>query len=209
MCAADGRTVFGQEASTEEILEEIKKDVVFYRQSGGGATFSGGEPLLQHEFLCSLLEACKGESIHTTVDTTGYTSPAILEQVAANTDLFLYDIKTLDDDLHRQYTGVSNQRILANLRLLAAWKKDIIIRVPIIPDINDNEISIRSIGIFIGQIGGVRELHLLPYHQGGMEKYQRLGMEYSMKWTPPPRQEKLEELLTIARHHVPVVSVGG
>ncbi len=209
LCVADGRVIFGREVTTEDVMEEIKKDVVFYRQSGGGASFSGGEPLLQHVFLCSLLETCKREGIHTTVDTTGYTSPAILERVAENTDLFLYDIKTLDDDLHRQYTGVSNQRILANLRLLAKWKKDIIIRVPVIPGINDNEISIRAIGVFVARIGGVRELHLLPYHESGVEKYHRLGMEYTMKAVSPPRPEKLELLMSIARDHVATVSSGG
>ncbi len=209
LCVADGRVIFGEEVTTEEVLGEIKKDVVFYRQSGGGASFSGGEPLLQHEFLSSLLEACKLEGIHTTVDTTGYTSPSILERVAASTDLFLYDIKTLDDDLHRQYTGVSNQRILANLRLLAGWKKDIIVRVPVIPGINDNEISIRAISIFVGHIGSVRELHLLPYHESGVEKYHRLGLEYAMKSVSPPRPEKLELLMSIARHYVPTVSAGG
>jgi pyruvate formate lyase activating enzyme len=209
VCVSEGREMIGKEMTTGEVLEEIKKDTVFYLQSGGGATFSGGEPFMQHEFLISSLRACQQEGIHTAVDTTGYTSPSILERVAQYTDFFLYDLKTMDDDRHQLFTGVSNQYILKNLCLLAGWKKQIVVRVPIIPGFNDDEKNILAIGNFISRLGTIREMQLIPYHESGIEKYRRLGMEYSMTYATPPDREKLNRLVEIARGCVPLVALGG
>jgi pyruvate formate lyase activating enzyme len=209
VCAAEVRTLFGKEVSTDEVMEEIRKDIVFYDQSGGGATFSGGEPLLQHEFLSTLLDACRTEEIHTTVDTTGFTSPAILERIGRATDLFLYDIKTIDDAKHIEYTGVSNGQILENARRLAGWHKNIIVRVPLIPQFNDGTESLHSIGKFTASLKTVKEMHVMPYHQSGIEKYKHLEKEYTMGSTTPPPPEKLDEAVKIFQLYIPLVTIGG
>lgn len=208
-CVAEARILIGRKMSTEEVLVEIRKDLVFFARSGGGATFSGGEPLLQDEFLCSLLAACRQERIHTAVDTSGHAPARALERVAVQTDLFLYDLKIMDDVLHQEFTGVSNARILENLRLLAGWKKAVIVRVPVIPGINDTEENMRAIGDFVDRLGSVREVHLLPYHHTGAEKYRRLGATCAMpnRQTPPP--ERLGALADVLRRTIPVVAIGG
>ncbi len=209
VCVSEARTLIGREMTIEDVLSEIRRDIVFYVNSDGGVTFSGGEPLMQHEFLCSLLQRCKEENIPTAVDTSGYAPSDVLERVAENTDLFLYDLKTMDDQIHRQFTGISNRRILENLWLLAEWKKMVIVRVPIIPGVNDNEESISAIGSFVHRLGAVSEVDLLAYHQTATEKYRRLGIPYSMKFMKPPPQDKLDLLAAILRRTIPVVAIGG
>jgi pyruvate formate lyase activating enzyme len=209
ICNADAREIAGQEMTTKEVMGEVEKDVIFYEHSGGGASFSGGEPLLQHEFLCSLLEECKTKNIHTVVDTTGMTSPDVLDRVARLVDLFLYDLKTLNDAKHREFTGVSNIQILNNLRLLARLKKNVIVRIPVIPGVNDDPIEIGESGEFIGSLGNVSEIHLLPYHSTGVEKYRRLGSEYSMAELSPPSGDELGVLAGELQKYVPTVLVGG
>jgi pyruvate formate lyase activating enzyme len=208
-CYADAREIVGKEITVEEALTEIEKDRVFYGESGGGATFSGGEPLLQHEFLCALLTACRRRGIHTVVDTSGYAPPGLLDRVAPLADLFLFDIKTLDDRKHRKHTGVSNRTILENLRRLAAQKASIIVRVPLVPGVNDDEESIRSIGEFVRTLDGVRGVHILPYHRTGTEKYRRLGMTYQLNGTLPPSSEDIMRAVTLVRKYTDSVGVGG
>jgi pyruvate formate lyase activating enzyme len=209
VCNAGAREISGKEMSEVEVMGEVEKDVIFYEQSGGGVSFSGGEPLLQHEFLCSLLKACRERGIHTTVDTTGFTSPKILAQVSALVDLFLFDLKMLNGEKHREYTGVSNSLILSNLRRLAEWKKNVIVRIPVLPGINDDPAEIREAGAFVGSLGNVSEIHLLPYHTIGVEKYRRLGMEYEMQQTVPPSAEDLSTIVKELRTYVSTVSIGG
>lgn len=209
MCMSEAREIVGREMATEEVVGEIEKDRIFFEQSGGGASFSGGEPFLQHEFLFSLLKACKEKGIHTVVDTAGYTSSDVLQRISGFVDLFLYDIKTMDDQQHRDFTGVSNRLILENLQHLAEWGRRVIVRIPIIPGINADSESIRRIGSFVGALGNVEEIHLLPYHQTGIEKYRRLGMDYRMNGTPVPTQDELQRVVGELRSHVPVVSIGG
>ena len=209
VCNADARQIAGKAMTESEVMGEIEKDVIFYEHSGGGASFSGGEPLLQHEFLCSLLEACKKKGIHTVVDTTGMTSPEILERVSAFVDLFLFDLKMLDDAKHREFTGVSNSMILSNLRRLAEMKKQVIVRIPIIPGVNDDPREIRESGAFIASLGNVAEIHLLPYHTIGVEKYHRLGEEYEMQQTVPPSADDLSTIVKELLNYVPSVSIGG
>ena len=138
-----------RKVSVDEVLEEVEKDRVFYEESGGGVTFSGGEALTQPEFLYSLLEKSKEKNIHTTLDTTGYVKWEILEKISNMVDLFLYDLKLFDDELHQKYTGVSNKLILENLLKLDANKNKIIIRIPIIPTLTDTEGNLEQLAIFI------------------------------------------------------------
>ncbi|MGA2622860.1 MAG: glycyl-radical enzyme activating protein [Bacteroidota bacterium] len=209
VCYAEARVLMGKEVTADEVMTEIVKDTVFFDQSSGGATFSGGEPLLQHQFLISLLEACKGKSIHTAVDTSGYTSTDILREVSRFVDLFLYDVKTLDEAVHQTFTGISNLRILDNLRLLIDWGKNVIVRVPIIPGINDNSEELRRIGVFVGSLKNIQEIHLLPYHRSGTEKYRRLGREYPLGEVQQPSPENLTMIASELRQFVPRVIVGG
>jgi pyruvate formate lyase activating enzyme len=209
VCVSEARAVVGNEMNVEEVMKEIRKDVTFFHQSGGGVTFSGGEPLLQHEFLLELLKVCRHEGIHTTVDTTGFTSAAIMKSIAEYADLFLYDLKLLNDKMHHEYTGVSNQFVLENLRLLAELKKKVIVRIPLIPTVNDDEESIRSVGSFIGSLQTIQEIHILPYHRSGIEKYQRIGLEYNMTSLAVPSQEVLQSAVRAFNQYVPHVTIGG
>jgi pyruvate formate lyase activating enzyme len=206
LCYAEAREIVGKEMTTEEVMVEIEKDVVFFDESGGGVTFSGGEPLLQHEFLVELLEECGKKNIHRVVDTTGFTSASILERVSRSVDLFLYDLKTLDDEKHRAYTGVSNRLILENLRRLAKWNKKVIVRIPIIPGINDDPENIRQTGLFVASLGNISEVQLLAYHKTGIEKYHRLGAEYRLEEVAAPSTEDLDDIACELRNHIPVVS---
>ncbi len=208
-CYAEAREIVGYELTVDALMEEIGKDLVFFDQSGGGVTFSGGEPLLQHEFLTAALEACQQKKYHTAIDTTGFTSPAILERVSAYVDLFLFDLKTLDDARHKEYTGVSNHLILENLGRLSRWKKNVIVRVPVIPGVNDQAEDIHKLGDFVASLGNIREIQLLPYHETGVDKYHRLGTRYTMPQTTSPTTEHINEIVTQLRGHVSLVSLGG
>ena len=209
VCNSEAREIAGKEVTVEEVLREIEKDIVFYDQSGGGASFSGGEPLLQHEFLMAVLKECKAKNIHTVVDTTGLTSPQILERVSEFVDLFLFDLKTLNNEKHIEFTGVSNVQILENLRRLADLRKNVIVRMPVIPGVNDDPAEIRAAGSFVSSLGNVREIHLLPYHTTGLEKYRRLGMEYQMQETIPPSADDLSVIAKELRNYVSSVCIGG
>jgi pyruvate formate lyase activating enzyme len=209
LCYAEAREIVGYEMTVDELMREIEKDRVFFDESGGGVTFSGGEPLLQHEFLVAVLEACKRGGLDTTVDTTGFTSPTILENVSVHVDLFLYDLKTLDDDRHKEYTRVSNRFIIENLRLLSRLGKNIKVRVPVIPGVNDEPDDIREIGMFVKSLGNISEIQLLPYHQTGVDKYHRLGVEYKMSRTTSPTVDRMNDIVTQLKTHVSLVSIGG
>ena len=208
-CPAEARAIVGRELSTEQVMEEVSKDRVFYDQSGGGVTFSGGEPFLQSEFLMSLLEAARARRIHTAVDTSGYVAPEAIRAAAELADLFLYDIKTLDEAKHLEFTGVSNAVILENLRWLAGAGSRVIVRVPIIPKVSDGLAEIRHIGRLVAGLGGIDEIHVLPYHKSGIDKYRRLGRPYSMEYAAEPSAESLEEIAAELSGCVPRVVIGG
>ncbi len=191
VCCSEARQMVGREVSVAELVDEIEKDVIFYDESGGGVTFSGGEPLFQPEFLEAALRSCKDKDIRTAVDTAGYASPEILRRISKETDLFLYDLKLIDDIAHRRYTGVSNKLILENLRRLLRWQKDVIIRIPVIPGINDDVKNIQETGQFLSTLEHISEVHILPFHEAGIDKYVRLGLDYTMPKTRVLSQEKI------------------
>ncbi len=178
-CPNDARKVCGKEYSPEEVLKEVIKDKTFYDTSKGGVTFSGGECMLQVDFLCEILKLCKQNGIHTAVDTAGCVSWEHFEKVLPYTDLFLYDVKCFDEQKHKEYTGVSNKLILDNLKKLSE-KADvgIIIRIPVIHGVNDDEKEIRLIAEFLKDIR-YTAVEFLPYHKMGEHKYTALDMEYT------------------------------
>ena len=175
VCPNAAREIVGRRVSVEQVMTEIEKDVIFYDESGGGATFSGGEPLAQPEFLRALLAACKGSDIHTAVDTTCHAPWELIESLCGTVDLFLCDVKHMDGAAHERFTGVGNELILENVRRLADLGKSIVIRVPIIPGVNDDEANVAATGGFVSSMNGVRMVDLLPYNEAGRHKLLRLG----------------------------------
>lgn len=209
VCVAEARALVGSEMSVDEVLQEVLKDKVFYVESGGGVTFSGGEPFCQPEFLLSLLGASKARGIQTAVDTSGHFSSNLIPRADRLVDLYLYDLKTLDDAKHRAFTGVSNTLILENLQRLAEHQNKVIVRVPVIPGFNDDPAEGRGLGRFIGRLPGVSEVHILPYHKSGIDKYRRLGQEYRMGHVVDLSKEHLEALAAEIGQHVATVVIGG
>jgi pyruvate formate lyase activating enzyme len=169
-CPTGARQMLGQLMTVEQVLERVLRDRLFYDDSGGGVTLSGGEPLMQPHFSLGLLRACRGQSVHTALDTCGYASRDTLLALAAEVDLFLYDLKCMDDQLHRAQTGVSNESILENLQALAAIHDNIWIRIPLIPGFNDSPDQLESAARFVATLPGARQVNLLPYHKLGTDK---------------------------------------
>ena len=196
-CLSDARRLVGRTTTVHELLDEIERDRPFYEESGGGVTFSGGEPLLQIAFLLECLRACRRRRIHTAVDTCGYTSREQILDVAGQTDLFLYDLKILDEHRHYNETGVPLAPILENLRALDGAGAEILVRVPILPGINDDADNIDAIGALLSSLVRTRCVHLLPYHPMASGKYQRMGVASPPARLPRPSAEQIGE---IARH---------
>jgi pyruvate formate lyase activating enzyme len=196
-CFSGARELAGREMTAAQVMAEIERDRPFYDESGGGATFSGGEPLLQPEFLLELLQACRADGIHTTLDTCGYAPWAVLDRILPYVDLFLYDLKTLDVGKHRALTGVSNGRIVRNLRALDEQGAEIVVRVPVIPGVNDGDEEMRAIGALVASLPSVVRVELLPYHRIGVEKYGRMAREYSLPEVQPPSPEQIMALALI------------
>jgi pyruvate formate lyase activating enzyme len=193
-CPSGARQKIGTTRTTAEVLKEIRKDRIFYETSGGGVTFSGGEPLLQPHFLMSLLEACRQDEIPTAVDTCGHAPREHLLSVVPLVDLFLFDLKAIDSATHQRMTGLDNALILDNLRALAQVHNRIWLRMPIIPGINDDDRNLEDAARFAAALPGVRELDLLPYHRTAQAKILRLGREDPMAGLAPPTPQRLEEL---------------
>lgn len=195
-CPVDARKVCGKEHTVDEVLKEVLKDQAFYETSGGGVTFSGGECMLQIDFLAEILKKCKENGIHTAVDTAGHIPFESFEKILPYTDLFLYDIKIFDSQKHKQYVGVGNELILENLKKLFERKAKLWIRIPIIPDVNDSIEEIQKIKDFLKTIGTAEKIELLPYHAMGENKYRAIGKEPQIFKTPDAENMKrLKEIL--------------
>jgi pyruvate formate lyase activating enzyme len=177
VCLSGAMERVGRRISSEELIAEIERDLPFFDESGGGVTFSGGEPLAQPEFLCEMLELCAGREIHRAVDTCGFTDPKILEIIAGKTDLFLFDIKIIDAELHRKVTGQSNGRILENLRWLSDSGYRVEVRIPIVSNTTDEKANIDAAGVFLSSLATPPAVRLLPFHRTALDKYERFGME--------------------------------
>jgi pyruvate formate lyase activating enzyme len=173
-CSTDARLQAGSVMTESRVLEEVARDVPLHRQSGGGVTFSGGEPLLQADFLLRLLESCRALGIHTAVDTCSAAAPHVIDRVAELADLVLYDLKHLDDDRHRQITGSSNREILENLRRLARRSATVRVRFTLAPGMNDDIGHVRRLGEFVSSLG-VAEIDVVPYRRVVPESYEALG----------------------------------
>ncbi len=209
VCPTEALEMVGRKMKPEEVMAEVMKDFPFYEESGGGVTFSGGEPLLQPDFLESLLILAKKNNLHTVVDTSGQASFSVFLRILPYVDLFLYDLKLIDPERHRSVTGQRNDLILENLKKLASLTDKIVVRIPVIPTINDDEANLRQMAAFIKSIGRVAGIELLPYHELGKDKYARVGMEYKLTTVTKPSPEEMERVASIFREANLNVSIGG
>jgi pyruvate formate lyase activating enzyme len=208
-CPAGAREIIGRRMTTAEVMAQVKKDMIFYDQSGGGVTFSGGEPLMQPEFLLSLLAACRAEGICTALDTTCHANPQVIQRVAEMADLFLCDIKHINGSLHRQFTGVDNERILSNIRILSTIAKEVYIRIPIIPGFNSDRDNLVQTAQFVQALKTVRRIDVLPYNRGGMEKVVRLAGAVDLMQTQAPSDDIMAEIAETLKGYGFEVKIGG
>jgi len=197
-CPARAIRVFGEEVGVDELLTELIRDKPFYRHSGGGVTFSGGECLLQHRFLLAALSALRSEDIHVCIDTAGCVSPQVFKDVAGEADLVLYDLKTIDREKHKLFTGASNEVILENAAWLGGSGIPFRIRVPIIPGYTSGEEDIKAMAHFIrDEVGPVERIDLLGYNSLCVADYERLGVDYQLKEVPRVTEEAMVRLQEI------------
>ena len=209
VCQTKAREMAGKMVKVSEVMAEIEKDTVFYDESGGGVTFSGGEPFMQPIFLQNLLEACHERRIHTAIETCGFVDAKTLLNSVPYAELYLYDLKAFDNEIHRKFTGSSNEIILNNLRQLARVHDHIIVRFPLIPGVNDDDSSVRQIGEFVSSLETVKEIDVLPYHKLGVEKYKRLGKVSRMPKVEPPAALRVDETVEKLEGFGLMVKVGG
>lgn len=191
--------VIGKDVTVEEVLEIVEKDRPYYQRTGGGLTLSGGESLCQPAFTAALLRAAKENGIHTAMESMGYAKWETIEGILPYLDQYLLDIKHMNSQKHKEYTGKSNELMLENAKKIAeSGMTELSIRVPVIPGFNDTPEEIRAIAAYTKELKNVRRLHLLPYHRLGQDKYDGLGREYMMGEVTPPTEETMKELLQIA-----------
>lgn len=211
----EGRSVsatrtYGERAEVDDLLEVLMKDKPFYEESGGGVTFSGGEPLMQPEGLLGLLKGSKRNGLHTTLDTSGFAPREVLERVLPFTDLFLYDLKNDDPDLHRKYTGVDNRLIRRNADFLLRSGAQLIFRVPVIPGINSTEEEVDGMVRFLEERKDhLKEVHLLPYHRIADHKYLRMHLKNEMPGVSEPGDDFMESMKSTFERTGLEVHIGG
>ncbi len=210
VCPSMATEMSGKKISVDHIMNAIRKETLLMDTSGGGVTFSGGEPLQHPDFLLSLLKACGLEGIHRAVDTSGYAKWEILEEVSDHTELFLFDVKHMDPEIHKQFTGVSNELILENLRLLSGKGSNIAIRIPLIEGFNTDECNISRTSSFIAALPkNAHTVHLLPYHSIASKKYEKLGGLYDPGNLEEPSASKIAECVEIFRQYGLTATIGG
>ncbi len=192
-----------------QLMEEIEKDLIFYDESGGGVTFSGGEPLCQPRLLEQLIDACKEIEIHTCIDTSGFGPVDILVRLAKKADLILYDIKLIKEADHKEYSGTPVSMILENLKQLSIHNINVRLRFPVIPKITDTPDNINGLILFLKSETHYRDIHLLPYHKSGDGKYAALNLKNKMAQIEPPTPENIETIKEQFRSNGFKVTIGG
>lgn len=203
VCLGEAFTLHGKMMTGKAVFEEVVKDKDFYHSSGGGVTLSGGECLLQYEFCRELLTMCRKAGISTAVDTCGYVTKEAIDAVSPYTDLFLYDIKAIDEEVHMKCTGKSNHRILENLRYIDSLHIPVEIRIPFVPKYNDDQIG--KIAEFLKDISSITTVKLLPYHNMAGSKYEAVGMENTMPAVLPTEEQLQNAVNELRRKGLAVV----
>ena len=187
----------GRDVTAGEVIDEVERDRMYYKRSGGGLTLSGGETLTQPDFAVALLALAHERGINTAIESTGFADFSVIERILPHLDLYLMDIKHINSDKHKAFTGQPNDKILANAQRIARSPVKLIIRTPVVPGFNDTEEEISAIARFAASLPGVEEMHLLPYHRIGSDKYKGLGREYSLSHIEPPPQDHMQKLLEV------------
>lgn len=208
ICPTSSLKLVGKTMTVEEVFEEVLKETIFYRQSGGGVTVSGGEMLMNADFTIELFRLCKENYIHTAVETTGFGSFEKLQELSNYTDIFLFDLKHYNSNTHYELTGVHNSLILENITKLCNLNKKIILRIPLIPSLNDDEDNIRHT-IDIAKTNGIREIHLLTYHTLGLDKYKKLQKDYNLPALPKHEPDYIETLKNLIENSGIKCIIGG
>jgi pyruvate formate lyase activating enzyme len=193
-CSHEVLTIYGKEMTAQEVFEEVIKDKMFYEGTDGGVTISGGEPLMQPDFLTAVFKLCRAAGIHTCMETTGYTGTKLFEQVLPLTDHILFDLKHMDSHLHQEFTGKTNRQILDNAELAAGSGIPLMFRMPIVPGFNDNMQNIEATAYFVRSLKGdnVQGIELMPYHRMGMGKYESLDKQYALNAVKPSEPDYVE-----------------
>ena len=208
VCPSGARELCGRKYSVEQLMEELRKDEIFFRD-GGGVTFSGGEPLMQPKFVIEALKACGREGFHRAVDTCGFVDKRIILEAANYTDLFLYDLKHMDPEKHRQYTGVDNRIILENLVAISESGSKINIRFPFMPGLNTDDENVKALGEFVSKLKGITGVNILPYHTVARGKHERWGMEYKLPGLLPPTENQTRKAAGILESFGLKTHIGG
>ena len=209
ICPTAASQWIGQRMSLQAVVAEVIKDLIFFEQSGGGVTFSGGEPLLQPEFVLSALKILKKQEIHTAIDTSGYVSPDVLLTVAGQSSLILYDLKHIDNQKHTSITGVPVDPILANLKALNQLTVPVWLRIPLIPGINDDLDTLQQMAQLAKANPCVQQVDVIGYHRTGIAKYGRMGMVYGLDTVAPPTVDHMKTAVELFRSEgVPAYSPG-
>lgn len=197
VCTEGAMTMHGKDVSVEDVLEEVKRDQMFYRNTGGGITASGGEPLFQPDFVAALFERCHQVGILTALDTSGFAPHSALEQVLAHTDLVLYDLKCMDNNDSLMAVGQSNKPILQNAEYVMKSGVPVIIRIPLIPGITDKTENLQKIAEFVSQVNPSTPVNVLPYHRFGVSKFRMMDMNYELSQLEPVSKERLIQVAGI------------
>lgn len=206
VCLSDAVTVIGKQMTPQEVVQEVMKDQVFYKNSGGGVTFSGGEILSQPEFLEASIDLAKSYGLHVTLDTTGFGRTSVLEKLLPKVDLFLFDLKHLDARKHKELTAVDNTLILKNLEIVSA-QKPTWLRIPLVEGVNDDDDHITKLAE-LAQHLGVEKVSMLPFHEGGVSKISQIGMLHEPFFGKPPSEERMEHLKAIFTERGVSVTIG-
>jgi pyruvate formate lyase activating enzyme len=209
VCVTGARRLVGRQISVEDLLEEVERDRPFYEESGGGVTFSGGEPLLQGEFLLASLQECRETGLHTAVDTSGCAESKLMLQVAGLTDLILYDLKIMNEERHQELLGAPLGPILDNLRALDEAGMEIWIRFPLIPGLTDEADNLEALGKMVRSLKNTRRIHLLPFHRTAADKYTRLGRTWSHGRATSAPKEDLDAVISFLGRHQIEARIGG
>jgi len=190
-CPTEALSMAGYRATIGELMAEIVRDVPYYNESGGGVTFSGGEPLVQPQFLGKLVDACRAEGLHTCLDTSGYAPRETFDRIAGRMNCILYDLKTADPGKHKRLTGVDNALILENFRAACRMKADVTLRIVVVPGVNDSPEDLKRLATIVRDATFLGRTELLPYHAHGIGKYEQLGRAYALEGVAAPTPEQM------------------
>lgn len=199
VCPSSALKIYGYEPSVKDLINELLQDYSFFENSGGGVTFSGGEPLLYADYCYKLLKELKKHGVNTAIDTCGYVNRKAIDKVLPYTDTFLYDIKAIDENVHIKCCGVSNKLILENLKYLDKKAKNIEVRIPYVPTMNDTEIE--KIALFLKELKNISRVRVLKYHNLAIDKYSALGLGYPLKNNPLPTDDDINSAIKILKSH--------